>query len=726
MSKVTTSTVAAGFVALQLLASSASAACLEGGDLANPTLTCTLTDSGNISDSRDNLIITVESDAELVRANGRPVQVDGDNQTIINMGLIESGNDAAIRGRGENLTVDNSGIIRSGDRAIRLQNNANGFTLINRENGQIISVNQAVRLDNDDNLEDATIINYGLIDSSAGRAIQSRGPGGRVFNYGTLRGGEEVVEAREDFYLENYGLIALHGLEWDASTRSWTRDDAVASPDEDGVQFASGELHNYGVIMGMDDGIDIDEGLIHNHVTGVIISAGPDNEPSHGGIDVDPLFEPNTGSSRAAGPLTIINEGYIEGPRAITTDIASTSEITVDNSGSLVGRSGVAIGFAPGQGDSRLIQRVGGSIWGDVIFGSGNDVLEMRGGQIVGNVDMSAGDDTLEIYAGRVTGVIDLGSGTNTLRVFSTEVGTYTFANTPEIVDMSNAPDFALFSGVTLVVADPRVFAVMDDVSTRLSYELADTVLRSELANGWWISGQGRIAENDQSQGVLAGGRDFGNIGVYLVHMRGRDDSLYKLDQKSTAAGLRSGWSWSDQTRASATLFAGVNEVTLDSPVWAMGKGDVDGYFAGLSARIDHSYPVTSAMQPGLLSLQLGVTRYRYDAFTVDSLGSARFASRDVTTAFVSTEAATPVTFNNGMLLRPFVGVHALFTDAEKVTMSLPGNRTNFATDGDKRLAGLRLGTELSLSNMPWRARLEAQFDENGHSAFALGGSVSF
>lgn len=355
------------------------ASCVPGGSIDSPTLLCTAVDSGNINDNRDNLAVTVESDAQIVRASGRPVQLGGSNQSVNNQGLLESGNSDAIRATGNNLSIDNSGTIRGADRGIRLQDNADNFTLINRESGVISAENQAVRLDNDFALENAHITNYGLIESESGRAIQSRGPNTTVINYGTLRGGEEVIEAREGFTLENHGTIALNGLSWDADTMTWTNNGAT--DDEDGVQFASGQVNNYGVILGSDDGIDIDEGKIHNHATGVIVSTGSASDPLDGGngIDVDSLLEPSVGEPTQAGPLTIVNEGYIEGVRAIGTDGLSTSEITIENSGTLVGRSGDAIVLSPTQGNSSLLLTGNSEVFGNVIFGSGDDILTIAG-----------------------------------------------------------------------------------------------------------------------------------------------------------------------------------------------------------------------------------------------------------------------------------------------------------------------------------------------------------
>jgi hypothetical protein len=190
-------------------------------------------------------------------------------------------------------------------------------------------------------------------------------------NYGTLIGGEEVVETREDFTMENHGLVALRDLSWDPDTRTWT--DSGAEEDEDGVQFASGSIRNYGVILSTDDGVDLDEGYVFNAATGVIVSAGPDDVRNAGAVDMDAQFEPTTGPAFFApsGALTVENEGYMEGPRAIVTADGSTAPITIHNTGTLVGRSGIAIDMAPTQGDTLISLSGGGQIFGDVLFGAG-------------------------------------------------------------------------------------------------------------------------------------------------------------------------------------------------------------------------------------------------------------------------------------------------------------------------------------------------------------------
>jgi hypothetical protein len=170
--------------------------------------------------------------------------------------------------------------------------------------------------------------------------------------------------------------MAIEGLSWDPGTRGWT--DGGATLDEDGVQFSDGVVHNHGVILGTDDGIDIDEGHVHNHATGVIVSAGPDDVRSSAAVDVDPTyqFSDDRVPERPSGALTIVNEGYMEGPRAIVTDLASEAPVTIVNSGTLVGRGRdgtgrIAIDLAPNQGETKLSLFGGSVVLGDVLFGGG-------------------------------------------------------------------------------------------------------------------------------------------------------------------------------------------------------------------------------------------------------------------------------------------------------------------------------------------------------------------
>lgn len=689
----TTTAIAAALAALYGVAQPAEAACLAGGDATNPTLTCTATDSGDIDDARDNLSVTVNADAELVRSGGRPVQLEGSDQTLVNNGLIESDDDDAIRGQGANLFIDNSGTIRGGDRGIRLQDDADGFTLINRESGRIFARRQAVRLDNGDELENAMITNYGLIQSTDGRAIQSRGPGGTVINHGTLRGGEEVVEAREDFTLVNYGLIALNDLAWDAATQTWTNNGAT--DDEDGVQFASGSLNNHGVILGTDDGVDIDEGLIHNHATGVIVSTGSASDPLVGGsgIDIDPTFEPTVGVDRPSGPLTIINEGYIEGVHAIGTDPAHAADITIRNSGTLRGRSGTAIAL--------------------------------------GN-----GDNLLELSGGRIFGLVDLGGGTNTLRVLGADAGAVHFQTAPDIVDMTGAPSHALFAGTVLAVAEPDVFSATDRLSSDTGFALSQAALAQAGGEGWWV--HGALLGQDDSligadrAGTFALGRDFGSFGVFAALTSANadlPDGLHSVGLTGWTIGLRASHDIGSTTTLSGAVFAGQGRMKLDSPAFASGTGSSTGTRYGLTLGANHTVEANRETgQVGYdLSAQFGLIATSFNGFAATGLGGASFDNRTARTAFASVEAGILVPVGASATLRPFLGAHVISDSNSNVTMSMGGASTSFGVaDTDRTLfsAGLDLNMTSAASN--WRARAEARIDNNSNKQGLLSVSLRF
>jgi hypothetical protein len=333
---------------------------------------CTGTTATAVTETRSGVTITIGPGATLATAT-RPLVIDGAGVSVVNDGELRAtstaNNNYAIVANGNNLAVTNNGIISSGDRALELLGATSGLSFYNAPGAEVLSRRQGLRA-----VElkgNVTVENDGLIQSTTGRALQLRGPDTTVINRGTMRGGEEVVEGREQFTLVNYGLIALNGLSWNPASRTWTN--TGAPNDEDGVQFASGRLDNHGVILSTDDGIDIDEGVIHNHMTGVIIAAGPDTVRDSGAVDVDARFEPGSGTAnfRPAGLLTIINEGYMEGPRGIVTELSSTAPITIINTGTIVGRSGIAIDLGPDQGDTLIELSGAGRIVGDILFGNG-------------------------------------------------------------------------------------------------------------------------------------------------------------------------------------------------------------------------------------------------------------------------------------------------------------------------------------------------------------------
>lgn len=342
-------------VALTLAALPAHAACVDDGT----TVTCTGPDNAAISDDTNGKSFVIEPGAAIGPLNGRAMTLTGDDQTVLNDGLIKSDDDEAIRVTGAGVKIDNAGTISAlDDRAIRLQADADNATIINRAGATIESKDQTIRADNDDLLENLRVENHGTIDSTEGRAIQSRGPGTTVINYGNLFGGEEVVEARTDFTLENYGTIRLR--------------DGVG--DEDGVQFASGRVDNWGLIQGSDDGVDLDEGTVINHATGIIRVVPAGGEPGGSGIDVDEVLQA-PGGDVAPGAVFIENAGLIEAPKAIGVDEVRTAGVFVKNSGTLRGYDGVAIEFNPGMEATTLELFDHSMIFGSVLLTDGDDTV---------------------------------------------------------------------------------------------------------------------------------------------------------------------------------------------------------------------------------------------------------------------------------------------------------------------------------------------------------------
>ena len=373
-----------------LLAGASAAALLA----AAPALAVSITAPVIVND--DASAIDVESDA-VVASNDEdvtPIDVRADDVSIGNDGVIRQTDDDgyAITTTGQRTTVANRGVIASGDRGIEAfdeiedadgddaPTGSEGLSVLNEAGASISSRRQAVRSP----APGATVENRGEIVSIEGRAIQVRGNGATIENHGLLEGGEEVVEGRGDFTLTNHGDIAIGRRELGEPDEDGFR--AAIGPvsdaegavnglpdDEDGVQFAGGALRNHGLIRGTDDGVDTDEGLIVNHAGARIETVGGGN-----GVDIDEVYE-DEAVERPNGTLLIENAGVIEGERAVGADDDATNAIEIENSGVLRGRSGVAVALAPGQGSSSVTLSGGSEVYGDILFGGGDDMLTIEG-----------------------------------------------------------------------------------------------------------------------------------------------------------------------------------------------------------------------------------------------------------------------------------------------------------------------------------------------------------
>lgn len=382
-------------IILGLAATSTIAMLATGAVAATCTMTplttaCTQPGSDPVVAAQAGMAVVVTGGITSANRNVAAVSVTAGDVTVTNTGAIAQtdsrNNGYAIEVRGADTRIINAegATISGGDRGIEVLAGTGGLSLTNA--GTISARRQAVR--SLEGFENATVFNSGLIEAQNGRALQLRGNGARVYNYGTLTGGEEVIEGRGDFHLENHGDIYIN-------------DPAIV--DEDEVQFASGTAINHGLIRGSDDGIDVDEGHIVNMAGARIISTGPDNLRDAAGIDVDAEYDDGVSPIRPAGDLLIENAGLIEGPRAVSTSEGSTSRVTILNSGDLVGRSGIAVDFAPTQGDSRVEISGDSRILGQVLFGGGDDVFAFGaltdGALLSGLIDGGEGANTVDFGA---------------------------------------------------------------------------------------------------------------------------------------------------------------------------------------------------------------------------------------------------------------------------------------------------------------------------------------
>ena len=379
------------------------------------TITCTSAQSTPVATGQAGATVDVQPGAGVISADRATpaIGLSGQGQTVTNSGHIANSdtrnNSNAIQITGGNVQITNeaAGTITSGDRAVHATGGTGFVTVTNK--GTITARRQAIRTENDLSLPGLIVDNSGTVESAEGRAIQGRGAGTQVYNSGTLYGWEEVIEARDAFTLHNTGLIETGRVTRDASGNVVAIERLA---DQDGVQFASGIAVNAGTIIGTDDGIDLDEGVIVNFAGASIVSLGPDDLTDKAAVDVDAAFDNGRDPLRPGGTVQIYNFGLMEGARAITSayDAAlpaddinqSKQRVEIYNSGALVGRGGIAIGLAPTQTGSLLEIEGNSRITGDVIFGIGNDDLRigaLTSGQIGSGVfDGMGGDNSVDLF----------------------------------------------------------------------------------------------------------------------------------------------------------------------------------------------------------------------------------------------------------------------------------------------------------------------------------------
>ncbi len=98
--------------------------------------------------------------------------------------------------------------------------------------------------------------------------------------------------------------------------------------------------------------------------------------------------------------------------------IVTNTATTVINRGTISGTGG---GIIFGAGNDRL-EMLGGSVAGGVLQGFGDDALVLTGG-VIDRVDQGDGQDSLEVSAGTVTGTVQQGAGIDTFLMTGGSIG---------------------------------------------------------------------------------------------------------------------------------------------------------------------------------------------------------------------------------------------------------------------------------------------------------------
>ena len=229
-----------------------------------------------------------------------------------------------------------------------------------------------------------TVTNLGTITGARLGVDADDQDGVQVFNTGTISGGTEDgdrgvrFDDGADAVVENQGLIEAFGEAVEAGDRATVANTGTirSNGNDDGLQVQlDGVIVNDGTIQGgltNGDGVDIDSGRIVNGETGLIESrvAGltGTEDGAEAGIDVD----------EGDGVVEIVNDGVIRGEIGLLEDAGNSAGHRLVNAGLIEGTGGVAIDLA-GEGDDYLVLEAGGEIAGDVLFGLGDDDLELDG-----------------------------------------------------------------------------------------------------------------------------------------------------------------------------------------------------------------------------------------------------------------------------------------------------------------------------------------------------------
>ncbi|XDA99576.1 VPLPA-CTERM sorting domain-containing protein [Sulfitobacter sp. LCG007] len=395
------------------------------------TVTCTGLDTVGVDDGSKSVTVDVLSGAtvDTTVSGDDAIKLKDLGASVNNAGTIAGGDEAIVGGNG--LSVDNAGDITAGDHAIVGETEGDDYpsedvTITNRPGASIAAGGDGVKAG-----DRLTLINYGTMTAGDDlvQAEEADGSGAddvEIQNHGTMVADDKgiTVDDGTGFRLVNTGRIESKGNEAveagsdaevfnDSGAEILGFDDAVQLG-ENGYILNEGTIENTQTLQDLiddpdleaQDAIDIDSGTIVNTASGIIRST------VNAAIDYD---------SSGVEVSRIVNGGLISGTIAVETDPSNTKSQQIENRGSMVGTSGLALNL--GGGDDAYTQFAGGSLLGGADFGEGMDIMTLDGlftGTIGGNgalFDGGTGTDTFSLtsYAlAQITGsysagIFDLG-----------------------------------------------------------------------------------------------------------------------------------------------------------------------------------------------------------------------------------------------------------------------------------------------------------------------------
>ncbi len=333
------------------------------------------------------------------------------------------------------FVVSASGVVKGQDYGLKID--SGGLELIN--DGTVAARLTAITVAG----TATTLVNTGLIESSAGIGITVPGGNAEIINHGTMHAALDVVQLRgasailtnngdlrsdkgsaivssgKSAVLTNHGTASGTGTTIASSGAHAviTNDGAVIST-KGGAILATGAMAiitNSGEITASKNAITLtgDHGKITNN--GLIKSSGYAIA-----VSADDTIITNNKTMTAAGGIkvagadeTVTNYGTITGTQAslATIDFSGASNAALQNSG-LIKSAGTA--FLGGNSADSLSNK--GTITGDIKLGSGNDYFDGTGGKVNGTIYGGTGNDVYVISDAKIKLSENAGGGTDLVR----------------------------------------------------------------------------------------------------------------------------------------------------------------------------------------------------------------------------------------------------------------------------------------------------------------------